>query len=1113
MPADQDSWVWKFRQRWFTDAFAATLALRLQEWELIDDAALAQTADWARQARSTHEEEFGFVVLDGLMRLLASTWGDPPVTPQLVVTARRYLPLPPDDELADAAGPLIRQLVPDVDAVLDSIGSLLGQTARGQAWRVLGGIALRLAVPRVELLRLSGRLSRPPQGPDPFGDAYQAGIECARTDPWRSEEQLLHALELASTGHPPADRLLVIAALLHRPGGGLQPGTLRACAGHLRQLAGAGLNGDQLAREIGRAAMQANAAQLAPELFPVLAEANETVLAGQMPADSRIVHALETAEWWLRTGRLDRCDLVLSQLRGNAGPAPAAALGIARVEAEMRRLCADTSGAWPLAAALDAVLDAGEGQPVAAADRARALIELILCWPVVPGPAGGQFRPRPGRIGKRGLPGWYAQARQAISTLPARSRNNLGVSLLAALLGVGASEQAEELSASVDLSRFATQSADYSQWSAEFVAWAQRRLAGVHSPAPPGDTGKTYADLAEEKRFPEAAEAAAAQAAVQDRRGFRVDAYHTLLWSAQLYVEAGDWTAALAAYERAFALLEQDLLYVPYVELVTRRLASWPNLYQQAAVLALRLRDPVRAVSLAETGRARATTSRLGRARPARPSQVTDTDWRRFTQLWRRAVAEAATELFGQPDGTGPGAVPRGPGPHGPAGARPTASTTELNQLRRAFLAAGVAPQDLAPVAPPADISGLPSTLAAAARPTAILYPIQIRHPADHRLDTIRFVRIGGDGATEIPLVPRDRTEIVHIVEKFGADARAMPPPAPADLIGPLVGALGPLLEPVLSRAVAGIEGGRLIWIPQGPGAGVPVAALPCRDGQLIDLVSVIVAPSLGAVADTAVHDAALPLHGVVIEGPAGPGQALTDGGDRLLDDGQPVSRPASPGEVSAAAAASTVVYLSCHGQFRWDRPLASSLQLGADPQHLFELPVADIFDAVDLPAGALVLLGTCDSGTIAQTDLNEGIGLPAAFLAAGARAVIGAGWPVARGVAVGVCLKFLQALRSGQASPEALSQAIRWIRDTTIAELDEELAAIRHPLYRGEPVTPAQAALRRRRPFTEPSDWAAYVHWGSGWSAAPAPGPAGRRSSGRTRENSRASNPGLGLM
>lgn len=175
----------------------------------------------------------------------------------------------------------------------------------------------------------------------------------------------------------------------------------------------------------------------------------------------------------------------------------------------------------------------------------------------------------------------------------------------------------------------------------------------------------------------------------------------------------------------------------------------------------------------------------------------------------------------------------------------------------------------------------------------------------------------------------------------------------------------------------------------------MPVAALPCRGARLIDLVSVIVASSLSAVADTAAQDAAQPLRGVVIEGPSG-GGAGTDGGDRLLGDGNPVIRLSSLADLREAAAAGPVVYLSCHGHFRWDRPLSSSLQLGTDAQP-FELPVADIFDATELPADALILLGAWDSGTIAQTDLNEGIGLPVTFLAAGARAVIGASWPVRR--------------------------------------------------------------------------------------------------------------------
>jgi hypothetical protein len=267
------------------------------------------------------------------------------------------------------------------------------------------------------------------QGPGRIGSVRHrlpGRVDCARTDPRRSERHLRHALLLAGAENPPGDCLLVIRTLLHRPGGGLEPDTLLACAEHLRGLAGAALDGDQVAREAGRAAAQANAAGLAPELFPVLAEANEKLLQGEVSADGRVRHALETAEWWLRTGCLDRCDLVLSKLRDEAGSLPGVRLGSARIEAEMRRLCADLSG-------------------------------------------------------QRELAGWYADAERCISPLSARSQNNLRVSLLAALLSIGAAEQAGELSARTDLSRFATQSADYSQWSAEFVDWAQRRLAGETS--------------------------------------------------------------------------------------------------------------------------------------------------------------------------------------------------------------------------------------------------------------------------------------------------------------------------------------------------------------------------------------------------------------------------------------------------------------------------------------------------------------------------------------------------------------------------------------------------------------------------------------------------------
>ena len=91
-------------------------------------------------------------------------------------------------------------------------------------------------------------------------------------------------------------------------------------------------------------------------------------------------------------------------------------------------------------------------------------------------------------------------------------------------------------------------------------------------------------------------------------------------------------------------------------------------------------------------------------------------------------------------------------------------------------------------------------------------------------------------------------------------------------------------------------------------------------------------------------------------------------------------------GELAAAAADATLVYLSCHGDYHWADPLSSVLlfgtRLGGRPG--FDLKIADLFDAIRIGPDAVVILGACDSGTVAQTDLNEGIGIPGGLLAGG---------------------------------------------------------------------------------------------------------------------------------
>jgi hypothetical protein len=86
-------------------------------------------------------------------------------------------------------------------------------------------------------------------------------------------------------------------------------------------------------------------------------------------------------------------------------------------------------------------------------------------------------------------------------------------------------------------------------------------------------------------------------------------------------------------------------------------------------------------------------------------------------------------------------------------------------------------------------------------------------------------------------------------------------------------------------------------------------------------------------------------------------------------------------------------------------------------------------------------------SGTVAQSEVNEAIGIPVGALAAGASAVVGAVWPVSRIAAVATCARFLRELASGAASPEALQTASVWLRDATYEDVLGELDRVDHAL------------------------------------------------------------------
>lgn len=1013
---------------WLRNAPVATVMARGQH-AMLTEGFLATSAELAAAAQAGGwQAALTEAAFDSVMRRLAATGGDPPADPSLRRIGTAVVRGGQVDHLVATMSGAVDALVPDLDARLALAAT---DDERAGARLALALVAGALAAPRVEILRFLGAIPKVTgEEPDRFGEALQAALD----DQENAEPLLVVALDLA-----PAEGVAAVADLLLRRSRPLDPDTFRRCASALATVAPGG--GDSVEYLLGTLGARVDAAGLGQELFPALAEAYELLLAGPIAPDNRLDFSLTAAAQWRRVGRLDRADGLLVAAR-SALDSPACRLRTAVFESEVRASCSDRAGATSIL--LAALTSPGEQQ---LADRRKAVLTLIANWPIT---IVSNTGPVPAR---EGIDAWIDEAERLIDGSEDWVANVSRVQLMASLIQLGLVSRAAAVRAQVDFAAYRASSADFASWSGGVEAWATHVLDG---PEAGPDGAKSYADLGLERRFMEAAAKAEADAELALRRGFRIQAFDALAAAGEMYRLARDDRAALDAFERAFGLLERDLLYLPYAELVVARLAAWPDRYQMAADTALRLGDAARAVALAETGRARAIGARLGRL------PVEGDDAARLSMLWRRAVADAANELVDARGWTGL--------------AVDSDTTLAINALRRALVERGVPIEDLSPVSPPVDVLALIARMASASRPTVVLYAIA-------SAEGIRFIRITAAGATELTLDRTAQASVLVAVHRF-EDAERTSSDVAKDapgLLRDLLEAVGPPLEPLLGGAIAGFEGGRLIWVPHGALAALPIMAAPLRGGVLAEAVSVMVAESLVSAAAAFEPDVAQPLSGLAIKGAHGPGQATTEGGASLLPatPGRPVDEvmPASLDELNLALAGDpqrpTLLQLSCHGVFRWDAPLESVLRLG------FDLPVADLFDRLQMPARALVVLGTCDSGTIAQTELNEGIGIPAGLLSSGAHTVIGAAWPVAQLAAVGICRMLIKELVGGASSPEALTRAALWLRTATVADVGAELAAAGHPLA---PLIAARSTSFRSRTFDAPEHWASYVHWGGAW-------------------------------
>ena len=129
-------------------------------------------------------------------------------------------------------------------------------------------------------------------------------------------------------------------------------------------------------------------------------------------------------------------------------------------------------------------------------------------------------------------------------------------------------------------------------------------------------------------------------------------------------------------------------------------------------------------------------------------------------------------------------------------------------------------------------------------------------------------------------------------------------------------------------------------------------------------------------------------------------------------------------GSAATAAAAtkaldgSALAHLACHGRFRTDNPLFSSLELADGPLTVYDLEGLEA-------APEHVVLSACDSGVSAARPGGELLGLLASLFALGTRSVVASVVPVPDLDTRGLMVAFHDEVRAGRPPSAALASAV----------------------------------------------------------------------------------------
>jgi CHAT domain len=205
-----------------------------------------------------------------------------------------------------------------------------------------------------------------------------------------------------------------------------------------------------------------------------------------------------------------------------------------------------------------------------------------------------------------------------------------------------------------------------------------------------------------------------------------------------------------------------------------------------------------------------------------------------------------------------------------------------------------------------------------------------------------------------------------------------------------------------------------LVIVPTGALHALPWAALPSLKGRPF-----VVAPSLALWCDLTSRPSSRRRKAALVAGPRLRHSAAEVKELGALRPGSTVLRgkAATAAATLAALDGAAIAHLACHGRFRADSPLFSSLELADGPLNVYELQRLR-------RAPEIVVLSACDLGLSQTHPGDELLGLAAALLGMGTRTIVASVVPVPDAAARRVMLAFHQHLLAGDSPAAALACA-----------------------------------------------------------------------------------------